>query len=274
VQITSSQKLFCSKMIFASLLTTALLAFASADDTSRTFYESQRRNLRGASFCYEDFDQSGDGCWENRPTNLPDCTLEHAVNTPNELCFWTDVDDGNGDVESGDFKDPNFTIGQCGSATYYIREGDDFLTESIVCERFDIFDQWNELGKIGTAETTCEDHWWAAACCFSKRGFSFRDGICSEKDKYLGDECGDEWGICKNDKTNAAEVGHQLSCYQKEGTSEPKCYPSSNEMQQQECTCSFVNFVFCPSKDCNGHACVLTTADLNHYCDWGTGNNW
>eukprot|EP00548_Thalassiothrix_antarctica_P010611 CAMPEP_0194152916 /NCGR_PEP_ID=MMETSP0152-20130528/54570_1 /TAXON_ID=1049557 /ORGANISM="Thalassiothrix antarctica, Strain L6-D1" /LENGTH=129 /DNA_ID=CAMNT_0038857865 /DNA_START=50 /DNA_END=439 /DNA_ORIENTATION=- len=129
------------------------------------------------------------------------------------------------------------------------------------------------MGKVGTAEIACEDHWWKAGCCFARAGFSFNDGVCSETAKHLGEKCGDEWGVCKNNRIEAP-YEHDLSCYQKIGTPEPRCYPSSNDMEQKQCTCSPIPFVVCYSNDCNGHACSLNTADGNQYCDWGTGNDW
>merc|ERR1711915_470790 len=101
------------------------------------------------------------------------------------------------------------------------------------------------------------------------------NGVCSETKKYLGDECGDEWGICKNEPEEAYE-GHRLSCYQREGTAAPKCYPSSNIMDRNDCGCSgFLNLgVVCSSNDCNGHACVYDTGAGKRVCDYGTGNNW
>lgn len=263
-------------MISFSLLffLSTLLVVTSANNanlrTKFRFNDQERRNLRGASFCYEDFDPMGDNCWENRPTDIANCTLEFAVNNPEAECFFTDPY-SNGDIESDNFQDDNFTVAQCGRAMYYYRE--DRTVESVVCRRFDIFDQWNELGKVGTSKTACEDHWWKAGCCFLKADFSFRDGICSETSKHLGEPCGDEWGVCTNER-DEAPYAHDLSCYQKVGTSEPRCYPSSNDMESKQCTCSSISFVVCSSNDCNGHACVLTTADMNHYCDWGTGNNW
>jgi len=265
-------------MIFSSLSFLTVLIFTSADDTNlrkkANLHDHDQRKLRGASFCYEDFDPMGDGCWENRPINLPTCTLEFAVTTPEGGleggCFFADPF-SRGDVESDNFQDPNFTVAQCESAMYYYRE--DRTVENVVCREFEIFDQWNELGKVGTAQTDCDDHWWKAACCLFKAGFSLRDGVCSETSKHLDEACGDEWGICKN-AADEAPYQHDLSCYQKEGTSEPKCYPSSNDMENKRCECSGISFVVCNSNDCNGHACVLTLSDGNHYCDWGTGNGW
>jgi len=264
-------------MIFFYIFSTVVLLVTASGTAgaSRGFDEAERlREPRGASFCYEDI--SDNGCWENRPTNLPNCTLEHAVTAPNENCFFTELNDNGANFESEDPNDTNFSAAKCQQKSYYVLGGlgDGLQYESIVCERFEIHDQWNELGKIGTTETTCTNHWWEAACCFTKPGFSFHDGVCSGKDKYLGEECGDEWGICKNDKDD--EYMYHLACYQKEGTStKPTCNARIFDVvEKKECACSALTLVICSSDDCNGHACVQSFSDFKHYCDWFSGNNW
>lgn len=254
--------------MFKVCLTFVVMAVSAAN--SLRHRNNNHRALRGSSFCYEDFDPAGDDCWGNRPSNLPNCTLNLAIDQPNATCFFTD---NNGDFESKDLKDPNFTVAICKSAVYYVREDGEY--ESRVCKEYDVRDEWQEAGKVGTAEVACSasPSWLKGACCFFTRGFSYHNGVCSETKKYLGDECGDEWGICNNDNTEAY-TPYRLSCYQKDDTPAPKCYPSSTPMERNECKCSFIPFVFCSTNDCNGHACVLDTGAGGYRCDYGTGNNW
>lgn len=248
----------------------ALIALCATMVSAANLRANNHRDLRGASFCYEDFDYMGDECYENRPRNLPDCTLDLAIQQPNATCFFSD---DYGDFESDDLKDPNFVVAICNSVDYYIREDDEI--ESRVCKEYDVRDEWDEMGKVGTAEIACSESasWLQPFCCFFTSGFSYHDGVCSETKKYLGDECGDEWGICNNYNTESY-YRYALSCYKKEGTPAPKCVPSSTPMERNECKCSSVPFVFCPSNDCNGHACVLDTGVGGYVCDYGTGNNW
>ena len=51
------------------------------------------------------------------------------------------------------------------------------------------------------------------------------------------------------------------------------------DVERDQCECGwfdwYVGFA-CGAADgsCNGHACVLTTQDLNYYCDYQTDNDW
>mmetsp|Transcript_25120 Transcript_25120/g.37121 ORF Transcript_25120/g.37121 Transcript_25120/m.37121 type:complete len:330 (-) Transcript_25120:85-1074(-) len=249
----------------------ALIALCATMVSAANLRASEHRSLPGSSFCYEDFDPSGDGCWEKRPIDISNCTLNLAVQEPNATCFFTE---NGGYFESSNLKDPNFTVAICNRAQYYIREDGEY--ESKVCIEYDVRDKWDEAGKVGTGKIACSSSssWWKPICCFFTSGFSYKDGVCSETKKYLGDECGDEWGICNNDNTEAYSA-YALSCYKKEGAPAPKCIPSSTSMDRPECKCSsLVPFVFCPSNDCNGHACVVDTGVGGYVCDYGTGNNW
>jgi len=255
-------------MIFSFLFFTGVLSvFTAADNTSDRLCE--RSKLIYANICYEQ--SNPQNCWEERPTNLPNCTLEHALNKPDESCFFTNLQCIKDYFESNDYKDPDFTIARCRQVNLYYRDEDGSPYDSVVCEGFSIDNRWNDLEKIGTAETTCTNHWWKAACCFTKPEFSFRYGVCSEESKYLGDECGDEWGICKNDENDGIE--YQLSCYQRNGTPKPRCYPSTNDMVQKSCSCNSLPTKTCASKDCNGHQCVRD-GNFQYWCDWSSGNNW
>ena len=57
----------------------------------------------------------------------------------------------------------------------------------------------------------CRSSWWPYACCSWTSGYSWRNGRCEAVARNLGEECGDEWGVCKN-RVKPYD-GHRMSCY-------------------------------------------------------------
>ena len=143
-----------------------------------------------------------------------------------------------------------------------------------------------ERGQVGTAKEICNSSPWKAACCFfsGPLRYSFHNGICSEKKKYLGDECGDGWGICRNDRNRlpSHEYDYQVSCYAENESELPRCIPAATRKTERwvACSCALPTLICAAEGDtCNGHPCVFSTSSSapgpgNHYCDFQSGNGW
>merc|ERR1711998_318616 len=117
--------------------------------------------------------------------------------------------------------------------------------------------------------------WWDRVRCWWKSGYTWRDGKCTSTDRYLGETCWDG-GRCNNNGVESySETA--LSCASYPANQPARCVPSLYPINRNKCTCNWFDWNFlvvCGSNDCNGHACVLTTMDMNKYCDYNTDNNW
>ena len=101
--------------------------------------------------------------------------------------------------------------------------------------------------------------------------------IPSAHDRYLGETCWDN-SRCQQSDAEAYDA-HRVACAtcaDVDGASAARCVPAvlMHQAPRQPCSCnrgSFFNimsYVACRSSDCHGHQCVLTTMDMNMYCDW------
>jgi hypothetical protein len=95
---------------------------------------------------------------------------------------------------------------------------------------------------------------------------------------YLGETCWDN-SRCQQGDAEPYDA-HRVSCARVEGASTARCVPTllTNRVPRQPCACNrgtqsvynLLSYFSCQSSDCNGHQCVLTTEDMNMYCDWNT----
>lgn len=209
------------------------------------------------------------GCETPQPTNAPACSLS-ALN-PGAMCRCSGGT-MSCDIHS-DTMDGAYQVAYCTQKTVYVQGGGSSQTMTEYCAEHVLLDRWEGRSRPSNRpETTWSSWYWP---CWVQRGWSWRDGACRSTTRYLGESCWDG-GECQNENVPAYD-GYRLSCSSGGGSS-PRCIPSVlSSIERNQCTCAWFDwwlFVACGSNDCNGHACVLSTGDGNHYCDYQTDGNW
>jgi len=239
-----------------------------------------------STYCYDN-DPFPEDCWAGKPTTAEPCTAASGTAT----CRCAD---------EGDSANVGCNIGLTGGATGRCAElmvyvggeqaelsdvgvGVRATSKETFCKSMVLNDQWHELGLVATDDNPERADkvwygWWWYGC---PRGYTedswwgpFSDGPCYRKERLLGEQCWQAWGItgtCRGSDTSYEE--YSTSCYQ--GT----CVPYAEATARASCECSWVGpnlFVVCSAADqaCDGHACVLNSGDGNHYCDYATSQDW
>jgi len=228
---------------------------------------------RSHQYCRQADSRLFGNCYAQLPhTDTPVCTAPQG-DADNILC---ECDPSNIDtlgcdteVNGASANYANYRIAYCTERITYISEQDErrsFCKQQQVANGFPTRPSNRPLGNGNS-------WWW---CGWGWSDYEWHEGRCVDTTRFLGERCGDEWGICKND----AEPYHKdrLSCYESDDMSEPRCIPSNRAgIERNSCDYQWVSwyvFVARGSNNCNGHACVFSTGPGGWMCDYHTGNNW
>lgn len=160
---------------------------------------------------------------------------------------------------------------------------DDLSKQFSVCKDMVKLDKWEPYTRAASGRDgeKYKNKWRSTArfwCYVWDWDYTWKDNKCLDENRYLGEKC---WhGVaCKG--ADAAYDGYMLSCLDTpEGDI---CTPSILHRERPKCECGFLQpwlwFACGAANDvCNGHSCVLSTRDMNRYCDyysyhlgsWGT----
>lgn len=242
-----------------------MMTTSTAIVASEQGLRSTRRKLwsRGSEYCYEDQSNPGDAfgsCWENKPNEAltPSCTLTSGTST----CKCP----GNGefcDVHVGEDSD-TFEASYCSDKICYVPSSDETKSQCY-CRNMVELPAFPKRG--GRATEKCGSSWWKWGCCLFKGGYTWKDGKCQDKTRFMKEKCWDG-GSCKD----GSDGDSKTSCY------EGRCYPWVSVGTRPQCKCDWFgwNVIFACSSDetCDGHACVWNTGNGNRYCDYGSSQNW
>lgn len=146
------------------------------------------------------------------------------------------------------------------------------IEETVYCKKMIRNDGWAQYTRGGSGDSDPEYqiganmNWWDWMSCsrWGWWGRTWHNGNCYDNDRYLGEFCSDDLA-CKG---AGSYEEYDTAC-----TGEGKCAMYAVSIQRPQCECNWFDWWIwfaCASDTCNGHACVLTTRDMNYYCDWAT----
>ena len=238
---------------------------------------------RSSEFCRADSPSPFNKCWDTKPSgDTALCTYATTLGvTASAPCRCPDGGLASTcDIESPGGFSGSYGVAQCSEKTTYEEGTGPDSTSVTFCKKFVQFADWSgRVRPAGSEKTIYNSGWWRSFRCWWTPGYSWQDGQCESKDRYLGETCWDG-GECNNEGVQSYD-GMRMSCaklaYGGGASAQATCVPSIYPVVRNECTCNWFDwnfFVACGSNDCNGHACVLSTGDGKKYCDYNTDNNW
>lgn len=240
-----------------------------------------RRELlsQSTSYCYLNADGGArdqlhdiPGC-SAEPTDAPAC-VAGAASSESPLCSLRNKDG----VDSHRWFD-SYAFDHCQSVQVYVRAD---ASEHYYCMAGGLSStgDWSTRRRDsaggGNPETSNDGSWG----CWWKSGYSWVDGACRHRTRFLGETCQDEVGICQNDGVDSYS-GLHLSCaiVPNFGITTPTCIPSAFDITRNSCSCGWFDWWFgvvCGAADsqCYGHPCVRSTGPGGWMCDYNQGNDW
>jgi len=166
------------------------------------------------------------------------------------------------DVTKGNQND-GYDVAYCQDKECFIPK-DDERNSVCICKDMERIPGFPKRGS--RAARKCEGKWWEWGCCLFTSGYTWKDGKCQDKTRFINERCWDG-GECKNGDGDA-----RVSCY------DNRCMPSVSVQNRAKCECDLIGWYFffaCSSSDtCDGHACVFSTGPGGWMCDYNTDQNW
>mmetsp|Transcript_99716 Transcript_99716/g.197754 ORF Transcript_99716/g.197754 Transcript_99716/m.197754 type:complete len:335 (-) Transcript_99716:18-1022(-) len=226
-------------------------------------------------FCYER-SQFPPNCWAQKPgPATATCTVDSGritckcPPTGQVGCHIDNLPAATGRCASKMVYAANGTVHHSGGETDVTGKAQEKYCKNMVKN-----DQWQTkhlLAASSDGPASTDDGWWG---CKWKSDYTWNDGKCRRKARYIGESCWDGWwgnGHCAGSDTSYDE--YSTSCY------EAKCMPFAWVQDRKECKCAWFGWNFLvacsAAKDqCGGHACVLSGKDGKKYCDYATAQNW
>jgi hypothetical protein len=236
--------------------------------------------LWATTYCHEN--QPSDDCWIKKP---PKDTSLCTVDSGETLCKCVEQAGSGCDVVDMDSSDrPLF--GVCGHMHHYIYAGEKHENSSthsidVTGKKYELFcskmikaDKFYDRHLVkwpSDGPATSNSNYWKC-----RGDYTWENGKCQRKTRYLGETC---WGGSKLDPAGLC-VGqgeddpiYKMACY------EGFCRSIHWAKERKRCECAWVGWNFivaCTAHKgvCGGHACVLTTYDMNKYCDYWSDQNW
>merc|ERR1719453_2077050 len=188
-------------------LSCALVASALPTDKSAPLHLRRQLLSQSTSYCYLNADGSVRdvmlGC-SAEPTDAPAC-VTGAAPSSSPLCSLPHKDG----VDSNRWFD-SYAFDHCQSVQVYVRAD---ASEHYYCAAGGLSStgDWStrrrESAGGGNPETSNDGSWG----CWWKSGYSWVDGACRHRTRFLGETCQDEVGICQNDGVDSYS-GLHLSC--------------------------------------------------------------
>lgn len=235
--------------------------------------EPDRRRLLSWSttYCYPDLDALTIGCAAKVPTAAPDCAVGWYPTEESPVCAL-----GSSTFGAEEGQGASYQLDYCPERVVY-----ELVDKSQFwyCARLQSTGDWSTRARPSTElDSAYAGSWFPKTACWIDPLWSWIDGSCKSNTRYLGERCWDG-GECQNEGVSQYD-GLHLSCAAL-GTTEPTCVPSAKllDVERERCTCGWFDWYIgfaCGAENggCNGHACVLTTQDMQYYCDYQTDNNW
>jgi len=205
------------------------------------------------------------------PTSAPACVIG-ASPTAQSMCNLGAHKRG---VDQDRWFD-SYAYDHCEQAVVYVSTDD---SERYYCKGgLTTTGDWSTRRRASAAPNKPEstnDNGWK---CWWRRGYEWHDGKCRASQRFLGETCWDDSGVCDN-QGHASYSGRHLSCASvpELGITTPTCIPSAFEIERNSCKCNWFDWNFvvaCGASQCNGHPCVWSTGPGGWMCDYNADNNW